>query len=131
MFDFIVIFSHLFTAIIFVGYVFFDAFFLSNIKNNLEIKKAYFKSSGITYAMSFLILIVSGIILAFKEFEFVNKIAFILKISLIIFMFLITILSIYYVKFKNNREHFLVKYSHLIALVLCFLIVLLAKLLLM
>lgn len=131
MFDFIVIFSHLFTAIIFIGYVFFDAIFLSNIKNNLEIKKAYFKSSGIIYAISFLILIVSGIILAFKEFEFVNKIAFILKISLIIFMFLITILSIYYVKFKNNREYFLVKHSHLIALVLCFLIVLLAKLLLM
>lgn len=126
--DFILIFFHLLTAIIFVGYVFFDAIFLNGMKNNSEIKKAYFKSSGIIYAISFLILIISGITLALKEFEFVNKVMLLTKISLIIFMFLITAFSIYLIKFKNNREHFLVKHSHLIALVLCFLIILLAKL---
>ncbi|MBT0878702.1 MULTISPECIES: hypothetical protein [unclassified Campylobacter] len=132
MVDFIVIFLHLFSAIIFIGYVFVDAILCYGLKQANELKKAYFKSSGILYALSFVILILSGIYLAYNEytnFANINKIMFFIKIALVILMLFITFISIYIARFKNNKEHFLVKQAHILALIICFLIVLFAKLL--
>lgn len=126
--EFILGFLHLFSAIVFVGYVFLDAFLLERLPFANELKKAYFKSSGIIYAISFLILLISGVSLVLiKDFDYLNKF-FIAKISLIFLMFIITLLSIFYVKIKNNKSHFLVIYAHFLAFVFCFFIVLFAKL---
>lgn len=129
MSEFIMIFLHLFSAIIFVGYVFVDSVLCYKLKEANELKKAYFKSLGILYAFSFLVLIFSGIYLAYSNFAYINKFLLFFKIAFILLMLFVTFLSIYFARFKNNKEHFLVKQAHLIALILCFFIILLAKLL--
>ena len=130
MIMFILMFFHLICAIFFVGYVFFDVFMCKNIKNLYEFKKLYFKSSGIIYGVIFVILIITGIFLSInKDFYGVTKYIFYAKILLIIFMIIITVFSVYYARVKKDFKHFLVKHAHLLALILCFLIVILAKLL--
>ncbi|WP_267523489.1 trehalose-6-phosphate synthase [Campylobacter sp. MG1] len=130
--EFILIFIHLYSVIVFVGYVFFDCVICAKIENMNKFKKAYFKSSGIIYAISFILLIFTGIMIAIDKFHLfsnVSKIIFVIKILLIIFMIAITIISIIILKRNKNSNNFLVKKAHIIALILCFLIVLLAKLL--
>lgn len=128
--DFVISFIHLYSAIIFVGYVFFDCVICSKFTKANEIKKIYFKNSGIIYAMSFILLILTGIMLAinnFNNFSYMAKIIFFIKIALIVFMIFVTLLSIIIFKQNKNSNNFLVKQAHNLALLFCILIVLAAK----
>lgn len=132
MLEFILKFIHLFTAIAFIGYVFFDVILCKNVENIWKIKKAYFKSSGIIYAIIFILLICSGILLGISKYDGYSdylKYILIIKIFLIIIMILITAISIYMIRIKKNDKHFLVIYAHHLALIICFFIAFLAKIL--
>lgn len=130
---------HIFSAIVFVGYLFFDVCILPFAKKNVnqesleKVKKAYTKGSAVVFGGAFVLLVASGIYLAshyigFDKgfFESTFQILLSLKIITILLLIIITFISIFYVGFLKKPNPF-GKFSHLIGLVLCFVIVFLAK----
>ncbi|NLY04391.1 MAG: trehalose-6-phosphate synthase [Campylobacter sp.] len=136
---FIALCVHIFCAIAFVGYLFFDACIYPFAKKNIDeeiltnVKKAYTKGSAVVLAIAFLLLLISGIYLGshyigiekgFFSLPFQALLS--LKLLTILLLFVITFISIYAVKIKKKPDPF-GKYSHIIGLVLCIIIVFLAK----
>ncbi|MDU7071144.1 trehalose-6-phosphate synthase [Campylobacter ureolyticus] len=136
---FFALFMHLLCAIFFIGYVFFDVIIYPFSKKSIDektyksVKKAYTKGSGVVFGVIFLLLLISGIWLGShyvgisKGFFNSNLQIFLsLKILTIIFMCVITFISVYFVAILKKPDPF-GKFSHLIALVLCIIIVFFAK----
>ncbi|MBZ7986511.1 trehalose-6-phosphate synthase [Campylobacter canadensis] len=122
-------FIHLFCAILFVGYVFCDAIIMPKSDFDSNIKKAIMKKSALIYAFIFIILIASGIYLYFlNTFSKLELIFFVLKIFCIFLIFFCALLSIYKLRIKKQKDAFVIKYAHLIAIILCLFVVLFAKL---
>lgn len=122
-------FIHLFCAILFVGYVFCDAFIMPQSDFDSGVKKIIMKKSALIYALIFIILIVSGFYLYFfNHFSTLALVFFSLKIFCIFLIFLSALFSIYKLRIKKQKDAFIIKYAHLIAVILCLFIVLFAKL---
>lgn len=130
---------HLLSAVCFVGYVFFDcviyplAYRLAGKDQCDEVKRAYSKGGAKIFGIIFVLLIVSGIGLA-SEYGWANlinmqsnfSILFLLKMSLLLIMLIITVYSVYKTVIQKRKNPF-GNYSHLIALGLCVGIILCAK----
>lgn len=136
---FLVVLVHILCAIIFVGYVFFDACIYPMAKKYCDeesmkkVKKAYARGGAKVFGLAFILLILSGIHLASNYIGGDNgwftsgfQIILLFKIFLLIFMCLITFISIFWVFVLKKPDPF-GKYSHLIGLVLCVIIVVCAK----
>lgn len=130
---------HIFCSIAFVGYLFFDVCILPFAKKSIDekilvdVKKAYTKGSAAVFGTTFLLLLISGVYLGSHYIGF-NKGFFSsnfqtllsLKIITLFLLIIITFISVFYVRFLKKPDPF-GKYSHIIGLVLCFVIVFLAK----
>ncbi|WP_104697325.1 MULTISPECIES: trehalose-6-phosphate synthase [unclassified Helicobacter] len=134
---FLLLCFHIICAICFIGYVFFDAviFPFAYKKCSKEecdrIKASYTKASGILFGIIFISLLVSGgALLSYYDLKGVFATSFGLflgiKLFLIFCMFIITAYAIFKIRFLKKEDPFRGK-SHTIALVLSFLIVILAK----
>ncbi|MCV3430805.1 trehalose-6-phosphate synthase [Campylobacter lari] len=129
---------HLICAIFFIAYVFFDvcvyrfAYKHQNKEDCDKIKKAYTKSSIIIFASIFILLLLSGFyLLSFYEFNsfwdfFASNFGIFLfiKLLLLITMLVLTFYSLFFIKVLKRKDPLK---SHLIALILCILIVICAK----
>ena len=133
---FILLCLHLLCAIFFVGYVFFDAIIypLAYKKCDKEecekIKKSYTKSSGMLFGIIFICLLATGgALLSYYDLHgfFTTHFGILLslKLALIGFMLLITLGAVISIRFFH-KDIFKGK-SHLIALIISLLIVILAK----
>ncbi|WP_297575269.1 trehalose-6-phosphate synthase [uncultured Campylobacter sp.] len=135
----LVLFIHLLSAIFFIGYLFFDVIIYPFAKQKIDeklyiaVKKAYTKGSGIVFGVIFLVLLASGIWLSSRYigiskgfFNSKFQIFLSLKILTIIFMCLITFVSVYFVAVLKKPDPF-GKFSHQIALILCIIVVFFAK----
>ena len=124
---------HILSAVAFVGYVFFDVCIFPFAKKHVDedtlarVKKAYTKGTA------FLLLIISGVYMAKDYFGGENgwlgssfQILLATKIGVLGLMCLITAISLFYV-YKLKKPDPFGKYSHIIALVLCVIMIILAK----
>ena len=132
--------THLVCAIIFIGYVFFDVCIYPFAKKTISpqtleaVKKAYTKGSAKVFGTAFLLLLISGAYMA-KDYlggdhgwwqsDFQKLL--LAKITVLLLMCLVTFISILNVTILKKPDPF-GKFSHLIALVLCLAMVILAKL---
>ena len=130
---------HLVCAIIFIGYVFFDVCIYPFAKKTVNpqtleaVKKAYTKGSAVVFGTAFLLLLISGTYMAKDYFggelgwwqSNFQKIL-LLKIFVLLIMCFVTFISVLNVTILKKSDPF-GKFSHLIALVLCLIIVVLAK----
>ena len=141
MFYFIIQTIHLFCAAIVVGYLIYDIFVFSAFKKKRndtdfkELKREILKPSIMLFAPTFLLLLLSGVILAnfylgedlgFWQNEF-QKILW-LKIALVSLLFVFDPISFYYIFILKKPDPFKHYYHH-IALVICLLALILAKIL--
>ncbi|MCI6988609.1 MAG: trehalose-6-phosphate synthase [Campylobacter sp.] len=131
---------HLFCAIVVVGYMFFDAIIYPFAKKSVDeetltrVKKAYTKGSAIVFGIAFLLLLLSGAHLAFSNYIGGDKgflgsslqILLMLKIGFVFLLILVTFISVFFVRFLKKPNPF-GKYSHLLGLIICLIIVFLAK----
>ncbi|WP_027327098.1 hypothetical protein [Helicobacter pametensis] len=126
---------HLVCAIIFVGYVFFDVCVYPLALKKLDkercesVKKAYMRGSVFIFAGIFLGLLLSGVMLArFYELSLDTLFGWflLLKLGVLALMFLLGAYSVFFVAVLKKPDPFKGK-SHIIALVLCLIIVVLAK----
>lgn len=130
---------HLVCAIIFIGYVFFDVCIYPFAKKAVNpqtleaVKKAYTKGSAVVFGTAFLLLLISGTYMAKDYFggelgwwqSNFQKIL-LLKIFVLLIMCFVTFISVLNVTILKKPDPF-GKFSHLIALVLCLIMVVLAK----
>lgn len=136
---FLVILVHILCAIVFVGYVFFDVCIYPMAKRYCDeellkkVKSAYAKGGAKVFGSAFVLLLLSGVYLASNyiggELGYLNsgfQVIFWIKMFLLILMCFITIISVFFV-FVLKRQDPFGKYSHLIGLVLCIMIVICAK----
>ncbi|EAL5740084.1 trehalose-6-phosphate synthase [Campylobacter lari] len=135
---FIFICIHLICAIFFIAYVFFDvcvyrfAYKFQSKEDCDKIKKAYTKSSIFIFAGIFILLLLSGFyLLSFYEINsfwdfFASNFGIFLfiKLLLLITMLVLTFYSLFFIKVLKRKDPLK---SHLIALILCILIVICAK----
>ncbi|MCV3374811.1 trehalose-6-phosphate synthase [Campylobacter sp. IFREMER_LSEM_CL2151] len=135
---FIFICIHLICAVFFIAYVFFDvcvyhfAYKYQSKEDCDKIKKAYTKSSIIIFASIFILLLLSGFyLLSFYEINsfwdfFASNFGIFLfiKLLLLITMLVLTFYSLFFIKVLKRKDPLK---SHLIALILCILIVICAK----
>ncbi|MCV3385419.1 trehalose-6-phosphate synthase [Campylobacter lari] len=135
---FIFICIHLICTIFFIAYVFFDvcvyhfAYKHQSKEDCDKIKKAYTKSSIIIFASIFILLLLSGFyLLSFYEINsfwdfFASNFGIFLfiKLLLLITMLVLTFYSLFFIKVLKRKDPLK---SHLIALILCILIVICAK----
>lgn len=141
MFYFIIQTIHLFCAAIVVGYLIYDIFVFSAFKKKRndtdfkELKREILKPSIMLFAPAFLLLLLSGVILAnfyfgedlgFWQNEF-QKILW-LKIAIVSLLFVFAPISFYYIFILKKPDPFKHYYHH-IALVICLLALILAKIL--
>ena len=139
---FLALVIHLVCVIVFVGYVFFDAFIYPLAKKQCsddilrKVKKSYSKGSAKIFGVVFLLILFSGIYLASYHltdsccFENTFQILLIVKLVLFLIMVFITLISVFFVVVLKKPDPF-GEYSHLIGFVLCFLIVICAKAMIM
>ena len=130
---------HILSAVAFVGYVFFDVCIFPFAKKHIDedtlarVKKAYTKGSAKVFGTAFLMLIISGIFMA-KEylggesgwFGSSFQILLMAKIGVLGLMCLVTTISLFFV-YKLKKPDPFGKYSHHIALALCIVMIILAK----
>ena len=122
---------HILSAVAFVGYVFFDVCIFPFAKKHIDedtlarVKKAYTKGSAKVFGTAFL--------LAKDYFGGENgwldspfQILLTTKIGVLGLMCLITAISLFFV-YKLKKPDPFGKYSHIIALILCAIIIVLAK----
>lgn len=135
---FIFICIHIICAIFFIAYVFFDvcvysfAYKHESKEDCDKIKKAYTKSSIVILASIFILLLLSGIYLlsfykinSFWDFFTSNFGIFLfIKLLLLAIMLILTCYSLFFTKFLKRKDPLK---SHLIALILCILIIICAK----
>ncbi|WP_139470809.1 trehalose-6-phosphate synthase [Campylobacter armoricus] len=135
---FIFLCIHIICAIFFIAYVFFDvciyrfAYKHESKEDCDKIKKAYTKSSIIIFISIFILLLSSGFyLLSFYEFVsfwdiFKSNLGIFLfiKLTLLIAMLGLTLYSLFFIKILKRKDPLK---SHLIALILCILIVICAK----
>lgn len=130
---------HILSAVAFVGYVFFDVCIFPFAKKHIDentlarVKKAYTKGSAKVFGTAFLLLLLSGAYLASHYLGGENgwldspfQILLATKIGVLGLMCLITAISLFFV-YKLKKPDPFGKYSHIIALVLCAIIIVLAK----
>jgi hypothetical protein len=135
--------THICCAIIFIGYVFFDVCIYPLAKQSIEeqtllkVKKAYAKGGAKVFGSVFLLLLISGFFLAKNYignehgwFNSTFQILLMTKIGVLLLMCLITFISVFSVFILKRQDPF-GKYSHIIALILCLIIVILAKIMLL
>lgn len=131
---------HILSAVAFVGYVFFDVCIFPFAKKHIDedtlarVKKAYTKGSAKVFGTAFLLLIISGAYMAKDYFGGENgwldgpfQILLATKIGVLGLMCLITAISLFFV-YKLKKPDPFGKYSHIIALILCAIMIILAKL---
>ena len=136
---FVALIIHVFCAIAFVGYVFFDAVIFPMAKKFVKdedmqkVKKAYAKGGAKVFGTAFLLLILSGLYMAKSYlggedgwFGSTFQILLLSKIALLLLMCAVTAYSIFFVVILKKPDPF-GSYSHIIAVILCFGIVFLAK----
>ncbi|OUT12680.1 trehalose-6-phosphate synthase [Campylobacter concisus] len=131
--------THLICAIVFIGYVFFDVCIYPFAKKTVDtktleiVKKAYTKGSAKVFGTAFLLLLISGAYMA-KDY-FGGELSWwqsnfqkllLVKIFVLLIMCLVTFISVFNVVLLKKPDPF-GKFSHLIALVLCLIMVVLAK----
>ncbi|WP_459829711.1 trehalose-6-phosphate synthase [Campylobacter concisus] len=130
---------HLICAIVFIGYVFFDVCIYPFAKKTIDaktleiVKKAYTKGSAKVFGTAFLLLLISGAYMAKDYFggelgwwqSNFQKLLFV-KIFVLLVMCFVTFISVFNVVILKKPDPF-GKFSHLIALVLCLIMVVLAK----
>ena len=131
--------THLICAIVFIGYVFFDVCIYPFAKKTVDtktleiVKKAYTKGSAKVFGTAFLLLLISGAYMA-KDY-FGDELGWwqsnfqkllLVKIFVLLIMCLVTFISVFNVVILKKTDPF-GKFSHLIALVLCLIMVILAK----
>ena len=131
--------THLICAIVFIGYVFFDVCIYPFAKKTVDtktleiVKKAYTKGSAKVFGTAFLLLLISGAYMA-KDY-FGGELGWwqsnfqkllLIKIFVLLIMCLVTFISVFNVVILKKTDPF-GKFSHLIALVLCLIMVILAK----
>ena len=131
--------THLICAIVFIGYVFFDVCIYPFAKKTIDaktleiVKKAYTKGSAKVFGTAFLLLLISGAYMAKDYFggelgwwqSNFQKLLFV-KIFVLLVMCFVTFISVFNVVILKKPDPF-GKFSHLIALVLCLIMVVLAK----
>lgn len=130
---------HIFSAVAFVGYVFFDVCIFPFAKKHVDedtlarVKKAYTKGSAKVFGTAFLMLIISGIFMAKEYLGGENgwfgssfQILLMVKIGVLWLMCLVTAISLFFV-YKLKKPDPFGKYSHHIALALCIVMIILAK----
>lgn len=134
---FLLLCLHIICAICFVGYVFFDAvIFPFAYKQCSEeycncVKKSYTKASGALFGIIFICLLASGgMLLRYYDLKGIFSTYFgiflSIKLFLIFCMLAITVYAVSRIRFLKKEDPFKGK-SHLIALVISLLIVILAK----
>lgn len=144
MFYLIVKSIHLLCACVVIGYLVYDVFVFSLLKKGrsesefIKLKRELLKASALILGVSFLLLLVSGGILAsfylniesltWKNFFLQNHIQKMiwLKISLVLLLFLCTLFSFYFILMLKKPDPFRRFYHHL-ALVICLLALIVAK----
>lgn len=144
MFYLIVKSIHLLCACVVIGYLVYDVFAFSLLKKGrsesefIKLKRELLKASALILGVSFLLLLVSGGILAsfylniesltWKNFFLQNHIQKMiwLKISLVLLLFLCTLFSFYFILMLKKPDPFRRFYHHL-ALVICLLALIVAK----
>lgn len=144
MFYLIVKSTHLLCACVVIGYLVYDVFVFSLLKKGrsesefIKLKRELLKASALILGVSFLLLLVSGGILAsfylniesltWKNFFLQNHIQKMiwLKISLVLLLFLCTLFSFYFILMLKKPDPFRRFYHHL-ALVICLLALIVAK----
>ena len=131
--------THLVCAIIFIGYVFFDVCIYPFAKKTINpktleaVKKAYTKGSAVVFGTALLLLLISGAFMA-KDYlggehgwwqsDFQKLL--LAKIAVLLLMCLVTFISVLNVTILKKPDPF-GRFSHHIALVLCLIMVVLAK----
>ena len=119
--------THLVCAIIFIGYVFFDVCIYPFAKKTIN-------GSAKVFGTAFLLLLISGAYMAkgylggehgWWQSNFQKLL--LAKIAVLLLMCLITFVSVFNVTILKKPDPF-GKFSHLMALVLCLIMVILAKL---
>lgn len=132
---------HLLCACVVIGYLVYDIFVFNYFKkkrNDIEftqLKREILKPSIILFGPCFVILIASGIYLAsfymggnLGYIQNTTQIMLWLKIIIIASLFVFTPISFYYLLFRKEKDPFRKIYHH-IALVICLLALIIAKLL--
>ena len=120
---------HILSAVAFVGYVFFDVCIFPFAKKHIDedtlarVKKAYTKGSAKVFGTAFLLLIISGVYMAKDYFGGEN--GWLGSPFQILLATKIGVLGFYVYKLKKPDPFG--KYSHIIALVLCVIMIILAK----
>lgn len=135
---------HLLCACIVIGYLVYDVFVFSLLKKGrsesefIALKRELLKASALILGLSFLLLLVSGGILAsfylsvqsltWENFFLQNHIQKMiwLKICLVALLFLCTLFSFYFILVLKKPDPFRRFYHHL-ALVICILALIVAK----
>ncbi|KAA6228641.1 hypothetical protein FMM54_00245 [Campylobacter sp. LR185c] len=119
---------HLFCAIFFIGYLFVDLFILGPIKRkNANLGSEFFKNNAVKI-MPFIVLLLflSGGAMASFHFNPLNSL-FLIKMLLAAIIFCLVIFSLTYYFLLKKPNH-LGKFVHPIVFIICFFIVILAKL---
>ncbi|KAA6226763.1 MULTISPECIES: hypothetical protein [unclassified Campylobacter] len=119
---------HLFCAIFFIGYLFVDLFILGPIKRkNANLGSEFFKNNAVKI-MPFIVLLLflSGGAMASFHFNPLNLL-FLIKMLLAAIIFCLVIFSLTYYFLLKKPNH-LGKFVHPIVFIICFFIVILAKL---
>lgn len=130
---------HILAVIAFVGYIFFDELIYKRAYKTCPkeacdaVKKGFTKASALVLGLSFILILLSGYLLlsyyqinSFKELVSSAFGVFLsIKLFLILLMILLTGYSIFFIRVLKRSDPFKGK-SHLYALILCVLVVVLA-----
>lgn len=137
---------HLFCACVVVGYLVYDIFIFSTLKKNrsdiefTQLKKELLKQSVLVLGLGFLLLLISGAVLAsfyidenfftLQNFYLQNHIQKMiwLKIALVALLIIFTLISFFFILVLKKPDPFR-KYYHHLALVICLGALIVAKLL--
>lgn len=123
-----ILITHLFCAILFIGYLFVDVFILGTMKKkNSNFDKSLFSATGVRI-MPFVVLLLflSGGALASFHFKPLNLL-FVVKMILAFGILLLVVFSLFY-HFILKKKNPLGAFIHPFVFVLCIVIVMLAKL---
>lgn len=132
---------HLLAVIAFVGYIFFDVLIYKSAYKNCdaskcdEVKKGFSKAGGILLGLSFILILASGYLMlgyydlsSFSQLFSTNFGLFLcIKLALVLFMLVLTVYSIFDIRVLKHKDPFKGR-SHIYALILCVMIVVLAVL---
>lgn len=132
---------HILAVIAFVGYIFFDVFIYKSAyktcgeKTCEEVRKGFTKRGGLVLGISFLAILISGYyLLSFygiaslgELFSSTFGVFLCLKLFLLAFMIFLTFYSIFFIRVLKKPDPFNGR-SHIYALFLCVIIVILAVL---